>query len=267
MKLFSFFNKEKNIPDQIYNNCNKHIIYSFVIGDISINQFYEMLYNDDAIFDYLQSIVDFISKNNIVPKRRTVLMKNVNQNKPFELRSHIEDVILKYRYSNKAIYCFDPTYCPTVKEYLKFCSPKTALGAFKIHSTIADIYYQLDQDTIRTETYNEAYEFSLDVLPSYLGGEAEQYISEYIIAKAPDNLSKTAKKKLVKEEIKKQFKRQTKGYPRWIQEPNWPISDNHKPMVFVKQKNIKAKTEHDDYSEYYFIDEDTGEERIIRQYW
>ena len=61
MKLFSFFNKEKNIPDQIYNNCNKHIIYSFVIGDISINQFYEMLYNDDAIFDYLQSIVDFIS--------------------------------------------------------------------------------------------------------------------------------------------------------------------------------------------------------------
>ena len=137
MKLFSFFNKEKNIPDQIYNNCNKHIIYSFVIGDISINQFYEMLYNDDAIFDYLQSIVDFISKNNIVPKRRTVLMKNVNQNKPFELRSHIEDVILKYRYSNKAIYCFDPTYCPTVKEYLKFCSPKTALGAFKIHSTIA----------------------------------------------------------------------------------------------------------------------------------
>ena len=80
-------------------------------------------------------------------------------------------------------------------------------------------------------------------------------------------MSKSAKKKIVREEIRKLFKRQTKGYPRWVQSPEWPIGINNKPMTFVKQVNCKAKSEHDDYSEYYFIDEETSNEKIVRQYY
>jgi hypothetical protein len=251
------FKELKNMfPESIMNHPIKPIIHDFVVGLTPMDVFAELLRQDDAIVDYLQSIVDYIAEQDIDVQRAS------------EARPYIADLILKYRELSNRMQRLAPDYCPTVKQYLGKHCPQTAGGAIVIHGTVADIYYQIDSKAQRTNQYIEAYSFSLEVLPSYLGGaDAENYISRCIIAKLPANLSKSAKKKLVKEEIKRLFKTETKGFPRWIQAAQWPMGTDNLPMVFRKQVKHKAVTEHDDYVEYFFVDEQTGEERVIRQYW
>lgn len=204
-----------------------------------------------------------MTENKITPKRRTILMKNANQNKPIQPRSQVEDLIQEYRRKNPLIYNADSTPCPTVKEKISMLSHKTAYGAFEIHEIVSDIYFQLDNAIERTEIYSEADSFCLEILPSYLSGgiEAENYISEFIIPKYPTDMKKTERRNKIKEEIRNTFKRNTKGYPRWIQSPEWPIDENNKPMIYVGQKHFS------EYSEYYFIGHNTEEKRTVRQYW
>ena len=132
-----------------------------------------------------------------------------------------------------------------------------------IHSTVADIYYQVDPTLMRTEKYHTEYEFSLDVLPGYLAGgiAAENYISQHIMPKYPVSMKKGERKRLVKEEIKQAFPRDCKGFPRWIQMPEWPIGTNDTPMVYLGQKAFQ------DHSEYYFRDSKTNEKHTVTQWW
>ena len=128
---------------------------------------------------------------------------------------------------------------------------------------IADIYYQIDCSLERTEQYRAEYEFSLDVLPGYLAGgiSAENYISQFILSKYPTSMKKGERKRLVREELKQAFQRECKGFPRWIQMPEWPIGSDEKPMVYIGQKAF----EH--HSEYYFRNSSTNEELTVIQWW
>ena len=58
-----------------------------------------------------------------------------------------------------------------------------------------------------------------------------------------------------------------KNYPRWINEPEWPVSSSGIPLRFVDQKKKKG-IEYDTmlYTEYYFEDVDTGEKRVVSQF-
>lgn len=250
-------------PTSFYNSPAYSLTKNFVCGQMHISEFI-MLYNQtNELAEYLDSIVEYIAAHDIPIKRQTVLMKNVNQNKPFELRSYTEHFISKYAQNYRDLSNKWKANPPKVGTYLKTLSPLTAHGAFKIHSIVADIYYQIDTSLERTNQYQEEYEFSLDVLPGYLAGgiSAENYISQYILPKYPVSMKKGERKRLVKEEIKLTFKRDCKGFPRWIQMPEWPIGANEKPMVYMGQKSF----EH--YSEYYFKDATTDEKHTITQWW
>ena len=276
IRYYKRFNKLKKIVDNIifnekrrekifskhnFNNDTVEKIKSFIKGDIEISSFVIEMNENNEIIDFLEWIVECVKTKNIPIKRRTIFMKDVNKNKPFEVRSETEIFIKKYNkdfidipdeWKNKPL---------KVKEYLKKYSYLTALGAYMIHTIVADIYYQIDQNTIRTEKYHSEFEFCLDVLPNYLAGgrEAENYISKYIISKYPLTMRKGERKKLIKEEIKLAFKRDCSGYPRWIQMPEWPIKNNE-PMIYTGQKAFK------EYSEYYFRDK-KNEKCIITQWW
>ena len=73
--------------------------------------------------------------------------------------------------------------------------------------------------------------------------------------------------KEVKSRIKAAFHVSGIIYPRWVQEAEWPVSPNGKPMKFVKQKRKKGKEyENMLYTLFYFEDVDTGEERVVEQF-
>lgn len=108
--------------------------------------------------------------------------------------------------------------------------------------------------------YEEDYDYILDIQPSWLDIGDDQGIFDKIIAECPKDLSKTKRIAWGKARIKELFK-YDKTYPRWIQDPEWPII-NGKPLVFSHQK--KAGKD-DERVYYYFYDPDTKEETIITQ--
>ena len=61
-------------------------------------------------------------------------------------------------------------------------------------------------------------------------------------------------------ELKKLF-RYDKTYPRWVQDPEWPIV-NGKPLVFSHQSKGKKG---DERVYYYFYDPETQMETVIAQ--
>ncbi len=236
---------------------------NFVCGDIEIAEFMEQYNHNDNLANYFDSIVEYISTHNIPIKRRTVLMKNVNQNQPFEMRSYVERFIKKHAQNFRDLSDAWKLAPPKVGAYLKTLSHQTAMGAFEIHDIVSDIYYQIDPALVRTEKYLAEYEFSLDVLPGYLSGgiAAENYVSRFILPKYPASMKKGERKRLVREEIKLVFQRECKGFPRWIQAPEWPMGSNERPMIYVGQKAFEYHTE------YYFRDDVTNEKCTISQWW
>jgi hypothetical protein len=238
----------------------KQIIADFIEDRMDIDTFMDHVQRDDRIYDYLQSIVDHIVKNKVSTKRRTVTMKGINQNKPFQMFNYIEEFVPELRDRNHMIYPGSPA--PTVKQYLCRYSHKTARGALNIYDIVADIFYQVDDSLVRTDKYSEAHRFSLDVMPGYLGGiQAEDYISRVIIPKYPEDMKKTMRKNRIKEEIRTAFLRDVKGYPHWIQDPEWPLGENGIPMIYMGQKK------HEEYTEYYFRGNGTQEKKTVRQCW
>lgn len=238
-------------------------IKAFVKGDLPIADFMDLYQQSDEISAFLEWVIDTIATEQIPIKRQTIFMKNVNQNKPFQARSHAEEFVKEYCQSFRDLSEPWKASPPKVSDYIRKISHLTAHGAVEIYGIVADIYYQVDPAFPRTEKYMEKYSFSLDVLPGYLAGgiSAENYVSQYILSKYPVTMKKGERKRLVKEEIKQAFLRDCKGFPRWIQMPEWPIGTNNKPMVYTGQKAF----EH--HSEYYFRDSDTSEKHTVKQWW
>ena len=238
----------------------KQIIIDFIEERMDIAIFMDYVNANDGVVNFLQSIVNRIVDEKLPTKRRTVTMKGVNQNQPFQIFNYAEEFVPELRDRNHLIYPGTPV--PTVKQYLSRWSHKTAGGALKIYDIVADIYYQVDDSLIRTEEYMEAYQFSLDVLPGYVGGPAaEDYISSVIIPKYPADMKKTMRKTKIKEEIRNTFLRDGKGYPHWIQDPEWPIGDNGVPMIYTGQKKNEG------FTEYFFRGNGTDQKLSIRQCW
>ncbi len=250
-------------PSSIFENPLCAVIKEFVSGQMNISEFIMRYNQSDDLSDYLDLIVSNIETYDIPIKRRTVLIKNVNQNKPFEVRSYVETFIKDYAQNFRDLSDAWKATPPKVGTYLKTLSHLTAHGAYKIHSIVSDIYYQIDSSLERSERYHAEYEFSLDVLPGYLAGgiSAENYVSQFILSKYPASIKKGERMRLVREEIKLAFQRDGKSFPRWIQMPEWPIGNNERPMIYMGQKAF----EH--HSEYYFRDGITGEKCTITQWW
>ena len=121
----------------------------------------------------------------------------------------------------------------------------------------------------RDNTLSEKHSFMLDACPEYIGGvEVEEAgIIEAILDSVPETMPKSKRIKEVKSRIKKAFRVSGIIYPRWVQEAEWPVSPDGKPMKFVKQKRKKGKEyENMLYTLFYFEDADTGEERIVEQF-
>ena len=243
--------------------CAVHRIRSFIVGEMEIADFMQHFNATEEIVQYLEHTIQEIEKNHLPIKRRTISMKGVAQNKPFEVRSYAERYIKEYAQSFRDLSDTWKANPPKAGEHLRGLAYQTAQGAYVIHSTVADIYYQVDPTLIRTEKYHDEYEFSLDVLPGYLAGgiAAENFVSQYILPRFPASMKKGERKKLVKEEIKNAFQKECKGFPRWIQMPEWPMGSDGKPMIYTGQKNF----EH--YSEYYFRDIIADENQTVKQWW
>ena len=105
-----------------------------------------------------------------------------------------------------------------------------------------------------TEYYIEKAQEYFSVIPDWLCDNAMEWVEENIMNKAPTSLSKTARNKWIKEEIKKAFPYE-KRPPSWVQgTEDWPQDKDGNFLTFKKQKDDGEKTT------YTFVDKKTNEE-------
>lgn len=236
-------------------------IREFLLGNIDIVTFRQKYDTNDAINDFLQSIVDerIASGVGFIPTPR-IFDTNITFAHQYLHCFAQPDLYPGYIYGDDS---FVSVRTFLTKEWRMLThNVKTASGAWKFYDGVFDIFYQHDPTLeYRGQKYEQAYCYMLDVIPQYLsGGQAEIYIQEHIIPLFPDTMPKTRRIKETRARIRQEFKSE-KGHPSWVQSADWPLGADGKPMTYVK-KGKRVGSKHS----WIFRDESTGELTTVEQY-
>ena len=111
-----------------------------------------------------------------------------------------------------------------------------------------------------TTRYKDAFAFYLDVIQDCFDGPEVEAIVEQLTEKYLPVKPKSKRLKEAKEERNAIFHVEGSIRPHWIQGPEWPMGARS-PMKYIKTKH-KGET-----VRYFFQDVDTGEERIVEEYY
>lgn len=124
--------------------------------------------------------------------------------------------------------------------------------------TIASVVVVAYPNIVPTSFYDDELDFYTRTIGDYIGGDAvDQCICE-ILDQFPRSMGKTKRKKAAKAALLEAFHIQLGKYPRWVQEPDWPMGVNS-PMAFVRQQRDG------DMVLFTFQDVDTGELKVVEQ--
>ena len=124
----------------------------------------------------------------------------------------------------------------------------------RIHTTFCFLLSEKGVEFNRNDLYVERAQEYYSVIPDWLCDNAMEWVEENIMNKASESLSKTARNKWIKEEIKKAFPYE-KRPPSWVQgTEDWPQDKDGNFLTFKKQKDDGEKTT------YTFVDKKTNEE-------
>ena len=94
----------------------------------------------------------------------------------------------------------------------------------------------------------------------YLGGpEVDDRIDEILRGK-PADVSVSKFLTTARQELRTLFHLIPRKYPRWVQEPEWPMGSSS-PMVFIGQQRDN------ELAAYTFQDADTGAQRTVKQFY
>lgn len=111
-----------------------------------------------------------------------------------------------------------------------------------------------------TSRYESEFDIYLDVIKDCFDGLEVREIVEQIVNCSLQYCSKAQRKKSAQLAITEQFHVVKNKRPRWIQGPEWPLGSNS-PMAFVSQKR------NGDAVYYEFVDVDTGETKVVKQFY
>ena len=244
-------------------------VKEFLEDRMDVKEFKRLCDADDAIYDFLQGIIDKIRAEHGTIDPYPFVDEEGLYGVPGRIVPRTAQVH----------YLLDPAsdpglqYCPpqyeSVRQMLNYNfrmithNVNSADGAHVFYEQVLVIYYQFDKTVRYTNRYWKAFTFSLDVIPEYLsGGDAEGYIQEHIIPLFPESMGKTKRVKAIKAKIKEEFKSE-KGYPAWIQSCDWPLGKDGKPCTYVK----KGKKPNPESERWIFRDETDGELITVEQYY
>ena len=147
-------------------------------------------------------------------------------------------------------------------ESIQVGGPKGSIGyQYVVHNEITKLISEAfpELPLAPDPSLKEDFELFLDVCPQYIGGVeiAEANIIGTLLSGVPKTLSKTQRKKEVKQKILEAFHIEGKKYPKWKQEPEWPVY-NGRPMKFLRTEKVNSEV-----SIHYFVDIESGVERSI----
>jgi len=223
----------------------KKYLIDFAEGKINVSDFIEYSKEHPEILDFLTNVADPKFKTTVVHKEigDDGWPRYIPEELPFDAKLHIDT---------------------------ELNDTGGVLGKYlNIHGLFSRVLVTAfpDDNIVIDETLHNKFCFMLDACPEYIGGEEVDDLLMDLLETLPDNLSKTKKVKLYKEQLKSLFHIESNKYPHWIQEAEWPIGEDGIPMKFISQKRKKGKS-YDTmlFTEFLFEDVKTGKKRIVEQF-
>ena len=130
----------------------------------------------------------------------------------------------------------------------------------EIFNTIRALYLWVNPNQKCTKLHDDRINFYIDLEGNCFGGPDVNHIVKSIANEFLAVTPKSVRKKEAKAKIERIFHIQGKSKPHWLHGPQWPMGKSS-PMAFVAQKKVE------DSVNYEFKDVDTGDTRIIKQYY
>lgn len=208
-----------------------HRIIEFVSGKLSYAEFETIFTEDPSIWDIAQMLLT----PEIMNDRNHAFWTKSN-------RSRLESNNYSVKYA-----CLSFGY--------------DAVGRVVTHRMLGELVaYQYPEVVLR-----EPPEFSTNALRDkvgmeYLGGIEVDALIDEVLHRKNDGISTSKFVNMAKRELRSLFHLSPQKYPRWIQDPEWPMGTNS-PMLFAGQKRSGELVE------YFFEDADTKEQKIVKQYY
>ena len=214
------------------------LVVDYIEGRIEPAIFEQMLCEDAALYDFLQSLV---------PGGKEIGGYDV-QLREYKVEPYTINGILKQY------------------EALDQGGPKgTPAYHYYIHREIADLVTMAfpDRQIIPDDKPKQLKQLAMEACPEYIDGKevAENNIIGKILSAIPQELSKTKKLQEAKARIKAAFHIEGRNYPRWIQPPEWPVN-NGVPMKYLKTVKINSE-----YVQHHFEDVNSGAIRLVDDFF
>ncbi len=216
------------------------IVLDFVTGKVGLEEFRQQWYADPTIGQWLDGLVEL----------------SVDPTESYGHLPYHPYRMLLYRH-----------YHGSVSELIRVDEQKKAQNPVRCpkwlevgwyFTSIAAVVVAAYPELKPTKFYDEEADFYMEAQGEYLGGtEVDGLISE-ILEAYPRSMGKGKRKKEAKAALKAAFHIEGQKFPRWIQEPQWPMGSKS-PMQFLGQKRL------DERVQFRFRDVDTGEERMVEQ--
>lgn len=160
----------------------------------------------------------------------------------------------------------DPRYPASTNDYRRLQKQDrvTLRGLVNSEGIIERFLQTAGVDFRPARRYRDIHSLILKAVPEYLDPPLEFMIEKIIPLDAA--LNETQKRRLIKERLKECFRYLEKP-PKWIQSPDWPITDG-KPLVFIGQIAIgPSDLFHDTGAAYVFFDPADGRFETVAQFY
>jgi len=218
-------------------DCKK-ITIDYLEGKITPSDYEKMVETDDVLYQWIQGILP--------------------DGKKFSYCTPPSLELIYYPYDIRDVM--------RVHERIEYGGPKGSLGYHhyinqEIAKIVKDAFPEL---SFQLDPRPEMLRFlGLVACPRYIGGSevAMSNILADLLADIPMEWSDGKKTKVARERIKAAFHIDGTHYPRWIQEPEWPVSGKT-PMKY--EKTVRVNPE---FVQHYFVDVHTGTVRIVDDFF
>lgn len=233
----------------------KQIVYAFLANQLDFKRFKQFCESDAEVLDWIQSIIpsDFKGMKLVEDTEITKKIEEIKAGPKCDPLVLLD--LLNKRYHRVEVpYDFK-------RVYSRLQTGSEISQWFNFHSELARIMKKaFPSDDIEISDYiSKLYDFITTACPNYIGGpEVDSSNILLGIYSSLNTESQKSKKKEFRLRIKALFLCKGTAYPRWIQEPEWPMGVSS-PMRFISQSH------EGDLFKYVFEDVDTGELRTIIQ--
>ncbi len=213
-------------------------IYDFVSGEVPFEEFWPEFCQNKEMQEWFDTAGNFEAEELPVDKRNRLLG------------------LLYYRIRNDCNgHAMEDlaAYMPNKAHYI----PEEKYGIFVIFATVL---LSIDPKVVRTKIYKQDYEYYLKAVSHSVDGPEVWHFIDSVLEQFPRTMKATERVKAGRAALHEAFHIQDRKFPSWPQEPDWPMGKNS-PMEYL------GRRKDGDLVQLRFRDVDSGEERVIEQFY